>query len=115
MERRVEAQAFLDRCGGSFGGGEEPAGVAAGAENRADGIADLVDGGFVPGIEQQDRRGDELILGERAGAILGGGHGAEQVVAPGAGAGTPLRPDEGGELAGRLVGRIRDGARRGHA
>ena len=55
VQRRVEAQAFLDGCGGCLRRREKSAGIAALRQDRPHRVAGLVHGRFMAGIEQKDR------------------------------------------------------------
>ncbi|MNZ90801.1 hypothetical protein D3C78_1097720 [compost metagenome] len=49
-------------------------------QNDAHGIADLVHGRLVPGIQQHDGGGDELVVGQVLALVLRMDHVAQQVI-----------------------------------
>ncbi len=64
MQGRIEAQQLLHLCAHIVARGEAIDGLRAVFEQRFHRIADGVDRGFVPGVQQQDGGNDHLILGK---------------------------------------------------
>ena len=81
VQRRVDAQALLDGLCRRLRCSKEAARVAALAEDGADRIAGLVDGRLVAGVEQQDCRRDQFVLGQFLATFLGGDQQRQEVVA----------------------------------
>ncbi|GAA3033072.1 hypothetical protein GCM10020000_07740 [Streptomyces olivoverticillatus] len=71
------------------------------AQQPVDGAGDEVDGGLVPGDEQQEGHAQQFAGGEAVAVLRGAGQGAEEVVlrAP------ALGLDQSGEVAGHVLGR----------
>ena len=67
-------------------------------KQREDAVADEIDGGLVPGHEQQRADAEQLVHGERVALFFGVHERGEQVVAR-------VRPPTGDELAEVLVER----------
>jgi len=79
----------------------EPVGVTQQGEH---GVADEVDGGLVPGDEQQEHHGHHLGLGE-VGAVVGGGEQPGEHVLTGLGSAVG---DEGAQVGVHVGGRGQD-------
>ena len=78
----------------------------AAVQNGSHRVPDLVHRGLMPGVEQHDDGGDQLVLGHRLAALRGGNHGADEIVL----GRTPALGDQaahvGGKFGSRLVGRL---------
>ena len=103
VQRRIDAQTFLDGCGRRGVVGEEAARVAALMQDRAHRVAGLVHRCLVPGIQQQNGGGNQLVLRKPVAAFVSGNQHAEQVVARVLPSFCRMVTDEVGEGCGRSV------------
>ncbi len=106
VQWRVEAEELLGCGGGQFRRPlNQPPLLLGVAQQRDHAVAEAVDAGLVPGVEQYHDRGNQLVLGQPVALLLRLDEMGDQVVVRTAEAFGGKGAHVGAELGGRLPGR----------